>query len=217
MLYKLPSLPYPYNTLEPYFDAQTMEIHHTKHHQTYVDKLNKAIESAQYQAPACVCELISDLSKVPETIRSAVRNNAGGHVNHTFFWKILSRRGCSEPCGALSDTLNATFGSLNAFKTQFKEASIGHFGSGWVWLCAKKEEAKGLFIQSTSNQDNPIMKGVVERPGVPIIGLDLWEHAYYLRYQNRRPDYIDAFWEIVNWKQAEENYKKALEGCCKDQ
>lgn len=207
MAYKLPKLDYTYNALEPYFDAQTMETHHSKHHQTYVTKLNDALKSVQqFKAPKDVCTLIADLSKVPESIRGPVRNNGGGHANHTFFWKILSRRGPSIPEGALGEAIHKKFGNFETFKAQFKEAAMGRFGSGWVWLC-RSDQDQALCICSTPNQDNPLMKGIVDCPGTPIIGLDVWEHAYYLKYQNRRPDYIDSFWEVVNWDQAAKNYQ----------
>ena len=211
MAYTLPELGYEHNALEPYFDAQTMEIHHSKHHQTYITKLNDALKNAEgYEAPEDIYDLIADLPAVPENIRTAVRNNAGGHANHTFFWKILSRRGPSIPQGSLNEAINAKFEHFEAFKEKFEAAGVGRFGSGWVWLCVKSD--KDICICSTPNQDSPLMQGVVECPGTPIIGLDVWEHAYYLKYQNRRPDYIKAFWEVVNWEQAEENYQNAIGG-----
>jgi len=208
MTYKLPDLGYDYNALESNIDARTMEIHYTKHHNAYVSNLNKAIESAGYEAPEDVNELIADLSKVPEKIRTAVRNNGGGHANHSLFWKILSKDGGGEPSSEIGEEINKAFGSFDEFKKKFKEAALGRFGSGWAWLCVKDD--KSLCICSTPNQDNPLMKGIVECPGKPIMGLDVWEHAYYLHYQNRRPDYVDAFWNVVDWKAVNENYKKAI-------
>ncbi len=212
MSYELPKLDYSYDALEPYFDVQTMEIHHTKHHQAYITKLNAALESAEnYEAPEGVFELIADLSQVPENIRGPVRNNGGGHANHTLFWRILSRRGPYIPPvaeGSLGKAINENFESFETFKAKFKEAGLNRFGSGWVWLSVKND--KSLCICSTANQDNPLMHGIVECPGMPILGLDVWEHAYYLNYQNRRPDYIDAFWNVVNWDEAQENYTKAI-------
>lgn len=291
MKYELPKLNYSYDAMEPYIDAQTMEIHYTKHHATYVAKLNEAIASINYDAPADVNELISDLSKVPESIRGAVRNHGGGHANHTFFWEILSPHRGELPKGELADTMNKElaeeikkeygsveafrekfdeaskkhdtsrwtwlskinefvtkltggnpdktshsfrsffagvlgdvggvapqgelaeainkeFGSLDAFKEKFAAAAGARFGSGWAWLCVQPD--KSLCICSTANQDSPLMAGVVEKNGKPILGLDVWEHAYYLHYQNRRPEYITAFWNVVNWTKVAENYKKAL-------
>ena len=204
MAYELPKLDYDYNALEPHIDAKTMEIHHSKHHKTYVDKANAALESAPELASKEVDELIADLSQVPEQIRTALRNNAGGHSNHRFFWKILSPNGGGEPKGTLGEAINKAFGGFEDFKKQFAEAAVGRFGSGWAWLCKKDDGS--LCICSTANQDSPLMKGVVDCPAKPVIGLDVWEHAYYLNYQNRRPDYIAAFWNVVNWDQAEKNF-----------
>lgn len=209
MEYQLPKLNYSYEALEPHIDAKTMEIHYTKHHQAYVDKLNEAISSAGYAAPKNVDDLISDLDKVPEKIRTTVRNNGGGHANHSFFWEILSPNGGKEPTGKLAEAIKKTFGSFDAFKEKFNEAAKTRFGSGWAWLCVNPED-KSLYIDSTPNQDSPLMKGVVKTVGIPILGLDVWEHAYYLHYQNRRPDYIAAFWKVVDWKKVEENYQKAI-------
>lgn len=291
MTYQLPKLNYSYDALEPYIDARTMEIHYTKHHATYVAKLNEAIASINYDAPADVNELISDLKKVPESIRTAVRNQGGGHANHTFFWEIISPHcgtppkgllaesmnkelaeeikkeygsvevfkekfaeaekkhdtnrwnflsainkfvskltgtntdetndsfrsffagvlgdcGGVPPQGELLEAINKEFGSLDAFKEKFAAAASGRFGSGWAWLCVKPED-KSLCICSTANQDSPLMAGIVECPGKPILGLDVWEHAYYLHYQNRRPEYITAFWNVVNWTKVAEHYKNA--------
>ncbi len=204
MAYELPKLDYDYNALEPHIDAKTMEIHHSKHHKTYVDKANAALESAPELASKDVDELIADLSQAPEKIRTALRNNAGGHSNHRFFWTILSPKGGGAPKGNLADAIDQAFGSFDDFKKQFADAAVGRFGSGWAWLCKKDDGS--LCICSTANQDSPLMKGLVDCPGKPIIGLDVWEHAYYLNYQNRRPDYIAAFWNVVDWDQAEKNF-----------
>ena len=207
MTYQLPDLPYAYDALEPHIDARTMEIHHGKHHQTYVDKLNAAIESAGYPAPDCICDLVSNLQSVPESIRPAVRNNGGGHANHKFFWKTLSPNGGGQPIDSLAEAVQKDLGGFDAFKEAFTNAAITRFGSGWAWLSCSKDGQ--LQISSTPNQDNPLMSGFVEQIGTPIIGLDVWEHAYYLNYQNKRPDYIAAFWELVNWDVAEERYQNA--------
>ena len=207
MPYTLPELNYAYDALEPHIDARTMEIHHSKHHNTYITNLNKALEGAGIEGPADVCELIADISKLPENIRTAVRNNGGGHANHSFFWTILSPNGGDEPSGKLADAINSAFGSFDAFKEKFAAAAATRFGSGWAWLCVKED--KTLCVCSSPNQDNPLMTGVAECEGTPILGLDVWEHAYYLNYQNRRPDYVGAFWNVVNWKQVEANYEKA--------
>lgn len=210
MSYTLPALPYAYNALEPHIDAMTMEIHHSKHHNAYVTNLNAALaKEPGFQAPECPGKLIADLSLVPESIRTAVRNNGGGHVNHAFFWKHIGPNGGGEPVGELADAIKASFGTFDAFKEKFAAAGATRFGSGWAWLCVKQD--KTLCVCSTPNQDSPLMKGVAECPGLPVIGLDVWEHAYYLKYQNRRPDYIAAFWKVVDWKVANENYKKALD------
>jgi Fe-Mn family superoxide dismutase len=206
MAYQLPDLPYAYDALEPHFDARTMEIHHTKHHNTYVTKLNGAIEgSAAAEKP--VDELIADLSAIPEEKRTAVRNNGGGHSNHSFFWKILSANGGGEPTGELAAAIDSELGGFASLKEQFTAAAVGRFGSGWAWLIV--EENGSLSVCSTANQDSPLMTGTVDTPGTPVIGLDVWEHAYYLKYQNKRPDYITAFWNIVDWNQANENYLAA--------
>lgn len=205
MAHELPSLPYAYDALEPHIDARTMEIHHTKHHQTYITKLNGAIEGNADLEGKSIEDLISDLSLVPESIRGAVRNNGGGHANHSFFWNNLSPNGGGDPVGSLADAINSAFGSFDELKTQFANAGATRFGSGWAWVVAKAD--KTLAVTSTPNQDSPLMTGVADVEGTPIIGLDVWEHAYYLNYQNRRPDYIDTFWNVVNWEQAEETYK----------
>lgn len=212
MTYTLAPLPYAPTALEPHIDAQTMEIHHGKHHNAYVTNLNAALaKETAFAAPADVNALIADLSKVPESIRTAVRNNAGGHANHTFFWNLLSPNGGGAPVGALGEAIQKTFGGLDGdkgLKAQFKAAATGRFGSGWAWLIVKAD--KTLAVTSTPNQDSPLMKGVAETNGTPVLALDVWEHAYYLKYQNRRPDYIDAFWNLVDWKKADALYAAAL-------
>ena len=212
MSYTLPPLAYPTNALEPHIDVATMEIHHGKHHNAYVTNLNVALaKEPSFAAGTDVNALIADLSKVPESIRTAVRNNAGGHANHTFFWNLLSPNGGGEPVGALADAINKTFGGLEGekgLKAQFKAAATGRFGSGWAWLIVKAD--KSIAVTSTPNQDSPLMKGVADVNGHPVLALDVWEHAYYLKYQNRRPDYIDAFWKVIDWKKANELYVKAI-------
>jgi Fe-Mn family superoxide dismutase len=208
MAQELPPLPYAANALEPYIDARTMEIHHDKHHAAYVTNLNKALESAPALADKSAEAIISDLSAVPEAVRTAVRNNGGGHVNHSFFWKIIGPGGAGKPSGKLADAITQAFGSFDEFKDKFAAAGAGRFGSGWAWLFVNGGK---LEVGSTANQDNPIMgKAVAGIEGKPVIGLDVWEHAYYLNYQNRRPDYIKAWWSVVNWDQAEKNYEAAL-------
>ncbi len=201
MSYTLPPLPYSFDALEPYIDAKTMEIHHDKHHNAYVTNLNKALESAPDLAKLSIEELCAQIGKVPENIRTAVRNNGGGHLNHSMFWKLMKKGGGGEPSGDLGGAINSAFGSFADFKTKFAAAGTGRFGSGWAWLLIRNGK---LAIESTANQDNPIMDG-----GKPVLGLDVWEHAYYLKYQNRRPDYIEAWWSVVNWAQAAENYSAA--------
>lgn len=208
MNYTLPKLSYAYTDLEPHIDAKTMEIHYTKHHNAYVTNLNKALESANYEAPEDINELIADLTKVPESIRTAVRNNGGGHANHSFFWKILSKNGGGTPSNKLAEAIERTFGGFMQFKDVFANAAATRFGSGWAWLCVDSEGK--LFVTSTANQDSPLMKGIVDKTGTPIIGLDVWEHAYYLHYQNRRPDYVNAFWNVVDWNAADKNYSNTL-------
>jgi len=192
MAYELPDLPYPKDALEPHIDAKTMEVHHGKHHAGYVSKLNAALEGHADLASKSIDELMRDLASVPENIRTAVRNNGGGHANHTLFWTILSPNGGGEPGGELASAINSTFGSFDAFKEEFANAAANRFGSGWAWLSV----APGgkLLVESTPNQDTPLSEG-----HTPVLGLDVWEHAYYLHYQNRRPDYISAFWNLVNW------------------
>ncbi|WP_144460211.1 superoxide dismutase SodA [Siminovitchia fortis] len=200
MAYELPQLPYAYDALEPHIDKETMNIHHTKHHNTYVTNLNKAVEGSEL-ANKPVEELIADLDSVPESIRTAVRNNGGGHANHSLFWKLLSPQGGGEPSGDLKDAIESKFGSFEKFKEEFEAAGAGRFGSGWAWLIVNNGE---LEITSTPNQDSPIMEGKK-----PILGLDVWEHAYYLKYQNRRPDYMKAFWNVVNWNEVQKLYNEA--------
>ena len=206
MAYSLPDLPYAYDALEPHIDARTMEIHHTKHHNTYITKVNDALAGTSLEDQP-VDAVIADLSVVPEEKRTAVRNNGGGHANHSFFWTILSGQGGGEPTGELAEAITSTFGSFDAFKEQFAAAAVGRFGSGWAWLYRKPSGE--LAIGSTPNQDSPLMKGVATIEGTPVIGLDVWEHAYYLNYQNRRPDYIAAFWNVIDWDAANRNFLAA--------
>jgi Fe-Mn family superoxide dismutase len=201
MAFVLPALPYATDALEPHIDKATMEIHHGKHHQAYVTNLNKALEGKP-EANSSIEEIIKNISKFPP----AVRNNGGGHFNHTMFWTILSPNGGGEPSGELATAINSAFGSFAEFKTKFAEAGATRFGSGWAWLTVGAD--KKLQVSSTPNQDNPLMD-IAEVKGTPILGMDVWEHAYYLKYQNRRPDYIAAFWNVVNWNHVTELYKKA--------
>ncbi|MBA3925266.1 superoxide dismutase [Listeria rustica] len=201
MTYELPKLAYTYDALEPNFDKETMEIHYSKHHQTYVTKLNDALKGHDDLAAKSIEDLVADLNSVPENIRTAVRNNGGGHANHTFFWEILSPQGGGEPSGALADAINATFGSFEDFKTKFADSGVARFGSGWAWLVVKDGK---LSIISTANQDSPLTEGYT-----PVIGLDVWEHAYYLKFQNVRPEYIKTFWNVVDWNKAGENFDAA--------
>jgi Fe-Mn family superoxide dismutase len=204
MAHELPPLPYDKAALEPYFDALTMEIHHDRHHKAYVDNLNKAIAGNAVLEAKSLCDLIKDLASVPDNIRGPVRNNGGGHWNHSFFWKILGPNAGGTPTGKLADDIKSTFGSFDDFKAKFEAAGIGRFGSGWVWLVS---HAGKLEIVSTPNQDNPLMgKAVAGCEGKPIIGADVWEHAYYLKYQNKRADYLKAFWNVVNWNAVAANY-----------
>jgi Fe-Mn family superoxide dismutase len=206
MAYELPKLPYANNALEPHIDARTMEIHHTKHHQAYITNVNNALKDQPALAALDVDTLIADLGKVPEAIRGVVRNNGGGHSNHSFFWKILGPGKGGAPKGPLGDAIDAAFGSFDKFKEEFAKAGATRFGSGWAWLVTGTD--KKLSIGSTANQDSPLMgKAIAGIEGKPVICLDVWEHAYYLNYQNRRPDYIAAFWNVVNWDQAEANFK----------
>ena len=201
MAYTLPDLPYGYDALEPYIDVETRHLHHDKHHNTYVTNLNAAIEKYPELAEQSVEELVSNLNELPEDIRTAVRNNGGGHANHSFFWKIMAPNAGGEPTGAIKEAIDDAFGSFEKMKEEFKTAATGRFGSGWAWLVMANGK---LEITSTPNQDSPLTDGKT-----PIIGLDVWEHAYYLKYKNVRPDYIAAFWDVVNWDQANENLAAA--------
>ncbi|MEQ8851034.1 superoxide dismutase [Gimesia sp.] len=201
MSYSLPDLPYAYDALEPHIDARTMEIHHTKHHQAYITKANAALEGHSDLASKSIEDLMSDLSAVPEDIRTAIRNNGGGHANHSLFWTIMSPNGGGTPSGELGDDINATFGSFDAFKEQFANAAATRFGSGWAWLSV---DGGKLVVESTPNQDTPLSEG-----HTPILGLDVWEHAYYLNYQNKRPDYISAFFNVINWDEVAKRYAAA--------
>ena len=196
--YVVPPLPYAFDALEPHIDAKTMEIHHDKHHGAYVTNLNKALEGNADLQKLTVEQLISQIDRVPENIRTAVRNNGGGHANHSMFWKIMKKGGGGEPKGELADAIKSTFGSFADFKTKFGQAGITRFGSGWSWLFFKDGK---LTLESLPNQDSPLMTG-----GKPVMGLDVWEHAYYLKYQNRRPDYIEAWWNVVNWDEIANNF-----------
>ena len=193
MSHSVPPLPYDYTALEPHIDEQTMRIHHDKHHAAYVNNLNAALEGHDALAGKSVEDLIADLSAVPEKIRTAVRNNGGGHANHTLFWELMTPGGASAPDGALARAMDAAFGGFDSFKEQFAKACATRFGSGWGWL--SQDAAGALSIESTANQDSPIMEG-----RTPLLGCDVWEHAYYLKYQNRRPDYVSAWWSVVNWE-----------------
>ena len=200
MPFTLPPLPYAYDALEPYIDARTMEIHHTKHHAAYVNNLNKALESAPELANKSLEELLAhNCANVPETIRTAVRNNGGGHANHSLFWELMGPKAGGQPAGKLSEAINKTFGSFEKFKEKLTEAALGRFGSGWAWLV--KTPAGQLEVYSTPNQDSPLMEGKF-----PVLGLDVWEHAYYLKYQNRRADYVQAWWNVVNWAAVEKRF-----------
>ena len=201
MAYELPELPYAYDALEPHIDKETMNIHHTKHHNTYVTNVNAALEGHEDLASKSVEELISDLQAVPEDIRTAVRNNGGGHANHSLFWQLLTPNGTGAPSGELAEAINSKFGSFDEFKTKFENAGKTRFGSGWAWLVVNNGE---LEVTSTANQDSPLMEGQT-----PILGVDVWEHAYYLKYQNKRPDYLAAFWNVVNWDEVSKRYTAA--------
>ncbi|WP_455662398.1 superoxide dismutase [Pradoshia sp.] len=201
MAYSLPQLPYEYDALEPHIDKETMNIHHTKHHNTYVTNLNAALEGHEDLAGKSLEELLANIESVPESIRTAVRNNGGGHANHSLFWELLSPNGGGEPTGELAEAIKAKFGSFESFKEEFAKAATTRFGSGWAWLTVKDGE---LELYSTANQDSPLMEGKT-----PILGLDVWEHAYYLNYQNRRPEYIASFWNIVNWDEVSKRYASA--------
>jgi len=204
MPHEVPALPYAKNALEPYIDAQTMEIHHGKHHAAYVANLNKAIAGNAALEAKTIEALVSDLASVPDNIRGAVRNNGGGHLNHSLFWKMMGPGAGGPPTGKLAEDITATFGTFDAFKEKFEAGGVSRFGSGWVWLIVNK--AGKLEVVSTPNQDNPTMDGGV---GKPVLGCDVWEHAYYLKYQNRRADYLKAFWNVVNWSEIAKNYAAA--------
>ena len=206
MAYELPPLPYAYDALEPHFDARTMEIHHTKHHQTYVTSLNNAVNDAGIE-PVAVEELIKDIGALPSAAQTAVRNHGGGHANHALFWTVLSAKGGGEPTGKLADAINNDLGGYDRFKEQFIKAAQTRFGSGWAWLTVGKDGK--LLVENSANQDSPLMGEFVGLSGgTPILGLDVWEHAYYLNYQNRRPDYISAFFNIINWEEVARRYEE---------
>ena len=208
MAYELPPLPYAYDALEPHFDARTMEIHHTKHHQTYVTSLNNAVNDAGIE-PVAVEELIKDIGALPSAAQTAVRNHGGGHANHALFWTVLSPKGGGEPTGKLADAINNDLGGFERFKEQFIKAAQTRFGSGWAWLTVGKDGK--LLVENSANQDSPLMGEFVGLSGgTPILGLDVWEHAYYLNYQNRRPDYISAFFNIINWEEVARRYEQAV-------
>ncbi|PTL40508.1 superoxide dismutase [Alkalicoccus saliphilus] len=201
MAFKLPDLPYAANALEPHIDEETMNIHHGKHHNTYVTKLNDALEGHSDLQNKSIEELLTDLNSLPDDIKTPVRNNGGGHYNHTIFWQLMSPDGGGEPKGELADAINSKFGSFDKFKEEFKNAGVGRFGSGWAWLVVSNGE---LEITSTPNQDTPISDGKT-----PVLGVDVWEHAYYLKYQNKRPDYLEAFFNVINWEEVAKRYENA--------
>ncbi|MCY3986184.1 MAG: superoxide dismutase [Candidatus Dadabacteria bacterium] len=202
MPHELPDLPYDYEALEPHIDAETMKIHHSKHHQAYINNLNAALEKHPELADKSLEELLSDLDSVPQSIRIAVRNNGGGHANHSLFWACMVPASGQAPSGELAKAIDSAFGSFHAFAEAFSTAAATRFGSGWAWLCVDGDGE--LVVTSTANQDNPVSEGLK-----PVLGLDVWEHAYYLNYQNRRPDYVKAWWNIVNWEQVSENFAVA--------
>lgn len=204
MAYTLPKLPYSYDALEPYIDARTMEIHYTKHHQGYLDKLNAAVEKFPALAQKPAEELVAELAKIPDAIKTDIRNQGGGFINHNFFWSIMKHNGGGLPKGTVAQEITKVFGSFDGFKQQFAAAAQGRFGSGWAWLVLDGKQGK-LAIISTANQDSPLTDHLT-----PILALDVWEHAYYLHYQNKRADYITAWWHVVNWDQVEDNYRAAL-------
>jgi Fe-Mn family superoxide dismutase len=203
MAFTLPNLPYAYDALEPHIDAKTMEIHHTKHHQTYVTKLNEALANAADLQSKSLESLLTGINSIPENIRTAVRNHGGGHHNHSLFWTILGPKAGGEPTGDLAAAINSSFGGFAPFKEKFTAAATNQFGSGWAWLCVDK--SKKLAVKNLPNQDSPLMEGLT-----PICGLDVWEHAYYLKYQNRRPEYITAFWNVVNWTEVAKHLSAAM-------
>lgn len=201
MTFELPPLPYAYDALEPYIDTMTMEIHHTKHHNAYVTNLNAALDKHPHLAGKTLEELVNDLASLPEDIRTAVRNNGGGHFNHSLFWKFMTPNGGGEPSGALAQAISTAFGDFASFKTTFAQAAVGRFGSGWAWLGFKGGK---LTVLSMPNQDVPMMEGLT-----PILGIDVWEHAYYLKYQNRRPEYVTNWWNVVNWEEVARRFAEA--------
>ena len=201
MTYTLPDLPYAYDALEPYIDEETMHLHHDKHHNTYVTNLNAAIEKYPELGEKTIEELLSDMDAIPTDIKTAVRNNGGGHANHSFFWEIMAPNAGGEPTGEIKEAINEAFGDFSSFKEEFKKAAAGRFGSGWTWLVMENGK---LAITSTANQDSPLMEGKT-----PILGLDVWEHAYYLKYKNVRPDYIAAFWNVINWDEVNKRFEAA--------
>ncbi|EGP4777205.1 superoxide dismutase [Enterococcus faecium] len=201
MTYTLPDLPYAYDALEPYIDEETMHLHHDKHHNTYVTNLNAAIEKYPELGEKTIEELLSDMDAIPTDIKTAVRNNGGGHANHSSFWEIMAPNAGGEPTGEIKEAINEAFGDFSSFKEEFKKAAVGRFGSGWAWLVMENGK---LAITSTANQDSPLMEGKT-----PILGLDVWEHAYYLKYKNVRPDYIAAFWNVINWDEVNKRFEAA--------
>jgi Fe-Mn family superoxide dismutase len=201
MAFELPPLPYDYSALEPYIDTQTMQLHHDKHHQAYVTNLNNALKDQAQFASLSLEELMRRINEVPDSVRTAVRNNGGGHINHTMFWQIMKPNGGGEPTGAIASAIQSAFGSFDAFKTAFNDAGVKRFGSGWAWLIL--DSSGKLQITSTANQDSPFMDG-----NYPVMGNDVWEHAYYLKYQNRRPDYLNAWWNVVNWDEISRRYQQ---------
>ncbi len=208
MAHELPALPYAYDALEPHIDARTMEIHHAKHHQAYINNLNAALEKHPDLQGTSLDELLKDLNSVPEDIRGAVRNNGGGHANHSLFWTVMKAGGGGEPTGPLAEAIAADLGGFAGFKDQLATAGKTRFGSGWAWLCVNAD--KKLCVCSTPNQDSPIMTGVAECPGTPILGVDVWEHAYYLKYQNKRPDYLEAWFNTIDWDAVAARYEQAI-------
>jgi Fe-Mn family superoxide dismutase len=205
MAFELPPLPYAYDALEPYIDTQTMQLHHDKHHAAYVNNLNAALQNSAELASLSVEDVVRRLSEVPESARTAVRNNGGGHVNHSMFWQIMKPNGGGEPTGELASAIQQTFGSFDTFKAQFNDAGVKRFGSGWTWLVI--DQSGKLAVMSTANQDSPLTDGLY-----PVMGNDVWEHAYYLKYQNRRPDYLNAWWNVVNWDEVARRYSQGRAG-----
>ena len=205
MAFELPPLPYAYDALEPYIDTQTMQLHHDKHHAAYVNNLNAALQNSAELASLSVEDVVRRLSEVPESARTAVRNNGGGHVNHSMFWQIMKPNGGGEPTGELASAIQQTFGSFDTFKAQFNDAGVKRFGSGWTWLVI--DQSGKLAVMSTANQDSPLTDGLY-----PVMGNDVWEHAYYLKYQNRRPDYLNAWWNVVNWDEVARRYSQGRTG-----